>query len=76
MVDFDRPATPACGNPFRSFPQVRKEAELMLDEPGVISRAPAAQFKSRSGYPELSTAFAERWEKASTGAFRTEEVGG
>src|SRR5579864_7248039 len=30
--DFDGSASPACGNPVRSFPQVLKEAELMVAE--------------------------------------------
>jgi hypothetical protein len=78
MVDFGRVGTASLWKSGPLFSTGTKEAELMLEEPGLNPRSPAARFGGRcpgmsaaveTGRvdPNLSTAFAGRRGRRSTG---------
>ena len=85
MVGFAAAGSASLWKSRRLFSTGIKEAELMLDEPGLNPRMSARQFgvgcrcasvasKRRSVDPSLSTAFAEPPGLASTGCWGIKEV--
>jgi hypothetical protein len=86
MVDFGQVGTASLWKSGPLFSTGTKEAELMLEEPGLNPRSPAARYGDRCPVtgaavdtgrvdPNLSTALGGRWGLRSTGRGGKEEVG-